>query len=155
MKKLIFALLCLLVAVATYSNACVLVNRGDHWELNGTCTETERDVMIKEAIRSDSTIPIITNYTLRPQQKKSDFYKVIGEDIRLRKDRITGWKIERGFIEDTTKAKQCEFIHQTTLCAYPSKEVYKVRAEYLKEWYTLYIGKDKQDAINWLDRNVP
>jgi hypothetical protein len=147
MKKLIFALLCLLVAVPAWATDYEL-----YYQQRIKQCESYVDAILKE-------------------KPKSQFFKVIGEDIRLRKDRVTGWKIGEDwykihedknkqckcgyhFTSDKIKIENCRWIKWVN-----DEGCYKwtaaVFGSYCGGWYTLYIGKDKQDAINWLDRNVP
>ena len=109
MKKLIFALLCLVMATATYSNACVMVNVGDHFELNGSCTEKERDIMIDAFARScrgDSCKLTINNkiedkkHEKKPTQHiKPAFYKTLDGDTHIRANEIEGWTIKASYNE--------------------------------------------------------
>jgi hypothetical protein len=95
---------------------------------------------------------------------QSQFYKVLGEDIRIRKDKITGWRIEihyalNGLSTDLCKGEDMIISYQTMyrdgkplVCR---EKMYMVEGEYLNQWYTFYQAKKKQACIDWLDRNVP
>jgi hypothetical protein len=82
--------------------------------------------------------------------------KVVDEETRIRIDRITGYKIEKCFVDDMTKELQYSEMgwvgtkNMFTVGIRPKKEVYKVMGEYLNEWYVLYVGATKQHAIDWL-----
>jgi len=164
MKTLIFAvMMCVMMAVnagAGVKYHCVNVNTGKEIP----CSE--------EIIKQCGGYDFCASGDINMRRiKHSPFYKVIGEDIRLRANEIEAWKIEKGYIKKDVPLEQCEargFYKEWTVCV-PTTQAqgdwlcnymcaerkWTIQAKYEGCWHDIKVFKTRQQAKDWLDRQAP
>jgi len=167
MKTLIFAVfLCVVMAVnagAVWSEESIL-----HYPmLVGSSDPSKREI-----INQNANLQALEREIKQLKKGKPQFYKVIGEDIRIRANEIEAWKIEKGYIEKKDiPLGQCEakgFYKEWTVCVPTTQSQgdwlcnyvcaerkWTIRAKYEGCWHDIKVFKTRQQAKNWLDRQAP